>query len=177
MDDAAQGGNWKLATNELIYNITGYEASDPSAKDSLESAVTQDKRAEQRAYAAQMDVVGSLVYGVIGDRTPGPAAPEVQQLRQKEGISDASAHPSDREIRQSVVEQLWDPNYYVDLGDSPSTTSRKEMYLSAYNLMLLYKVIDKTERIANAFAVTTSNILDRDQGDTRSDQMSKNPIR
>lgn len=177
MDDATNGANWKLATNELIYNITGYQASEPSAKDSLESSVTQDKRAEQRAYATQMDVVGSLVYGVIGDRTPGPAAPEVKALRQKEGIADASDHPSDREIRQSVIEQLWDPNYYVDLGDSPSTTGRKEMYLAAYNLMLLYKIIDKTERIANAFAVTTSNILDRDQGDKRSDQMSKNPIR
>ncbi|MDE1151286.1 MAG: hypothetical protein PW788_02020 [Micavibrio sp.] len=181
-----KGEAWRLATNELIYNITGYEASAPVPKDALESTVMQDRRAEQRGYATQMDAVGALIYGVIADRVPGCAtgheadcktAADIHALRIAEGIANPSEHPSDREVRQSVIEQLWDPNYYVDLGDSPSTTSRKELYLSAYNLMLLYKVVEKTEKIANAFAVQTANLLDFAQGDNRYDQQTHNPIR
>jgi len=180
-----KGEAWRLATNELIYNITGYEAPAPVPKEALESTVMQDRRAEQRGYATQMDAVGSLIYGVIADRVPScsptnaadcKTAPDIKALRIAEGIANPSDHPSDREVRQSVIEQLWDPNYYVDLGDSPSTTSRKELYLSAYNLMLLYKVVEKTEKIANAFAVQTANLLDFSQGDNRYDQQAHNPM-
>jgi len=169
--------NWRVAANELTYNITGYKPNKPVPKDALESSIMQDRRAEQRAYATQMDAVSALVTDVIADRTPGPAAPEIKQLRQKEGISDASDHPSAREIRQSVIEQLWDPNYYVNLQDGPASTSRKELYLSAYNLMLLNLIVEKTEKIANALAVETSNLLDFGQGDKRTDLQIKNPVR
>jgi len=177
MDDGTNGDNWRIASTELVYNITGYEASKPVAKTALESSVMQDRRAEQRAYATQMDAVAALVNDIVADRTPGPAAPEVKAIRVKAGVTDASDHPSAREIRQSIIEQLWDPNYYVDLQDASATTSRKELYLSAYNLMMLNLIVEKTEKIANALAVQTGNLLDFGQGDKRSDQQQANPVR
>lgn len=169
--------NYKLAVNELVYNLIGYEAPAPIPQDALAAPSLKDRRQEQRAYATQMDAVGALIYDVVGERTPGEAAPEVQALRQSQGITDANARPSDREIRQSTLEQLWNPSYYVDLQDSSSTTNRKEVFLQAYNLMLIYKLVDKTEKMANAFVAETSNWLDENQGDLTTDQQSNVPIR
>lgn len=169
--------NYKLAVNELIYNLIGYEAPAPIPQDALAAPSLKDRRQEQRAYATQMDAVGALIYDVVGERTPGEAAPEVQALRQSQGITDANARPSDREIRQSTLEQLWNPSYYVDLQDSSSTTNRKEVFLQAYNLMLIYKLVDKTEKMANVFVAETSNWLDENQGDLTTDQQSNVPIR
>ncbi|MDI1228624.1 MAG: hypothetical protein PSY14_13165 [bacterium] len=169
--------NYKLAVNELVYNLIGYEAPAPIPQDALAAPSLKDRRQEQRAYATQMDAVGALIYDVVGERTPGEAAPEVQALRQSQGITDANARPSDREIRQSTLEQLWNPSYYVDLQDSSSTTNRKEVFLQAYNLMLIYKLVDKTEKMANVFVAETSNWLDENQGDLTTDQQSNVPIR
>ncbi len=169
--------NYKLAVNELVYNLIGYEAPAPIPVDGLAAPSLKDRRQEQRSYATQMDAVGALIYDVVGERTPGQAAPEVQALRQSQGITDANPKPSDREIRQSTLEQLWNPSYYVDLGDSDSTTNRKEVFLQAYNLMLIYKLVDKTEKIANVFVAETANWLDENQGDVMTDQQSNVPIR
>ena len=169
--------NYKLAVNELVYNLIGYEAPAPIPQDALAAPSLKDRRQEQRAYATQMDAVGALIYDVVGERTPGEAAPEVQALRQSQGITDANARPSDREIRQSTLEQLWNPSYYVDLQDASSTTNRKEVFLQAYNLMLIYKMVEKTEKIANVFVAETANWLDENQGDLTTDQQSNVPIR
>lgn len=183
------GMGWKLATSELVYNLINYDSPEPIPQDALTSDAPQakDRRAEQRAYATQMDAVGALVYDVVADRTPakprpGGAAPtdsslQIQQLRQSNGITDAAPHPSLREIRQSVLEQLWNPNFYVNLHDSSSTAKRKEVFLEAFNLQLLYKMVDKTEKIANAFVAETANMLEEEQGDVTSDQQPNNPIR
>ena len=171
------GQGWKLATDELVYNLINYEAPEPLPADALDAAGIKDRRAEQRAYVTQMDAVGALVYDVVADRTPGEQSTDIQQLRQTNGITDANEFPSQREIRQSLIEQLMNPNYYVNLHDASSTTKRKEVYLEAFNLQMLYKIIDKTEKISNAFAAETANMLFEQQGDTTYDQTINRPIR
>jgi hypothetical protein len=148
------------AVNQLMFNITDYEASDPILAKSQKSASGLQQRRENREYLAQMDAVGALAYSVIAERVPGKVAAEIQELRQKMGIQQPSAHPSAREIRQSVVEQLWDPGYYKALYDGPSTISQKEIYLKAYSLVLLYNMIEKQEKISNVYAIETANMLD-----------------
>lgn len=172
------GGAYKVATDELIYNLTGYEAPQPIPSDALAAASIKDRRAETRAYATQMDVMVSLVSNIVAERTPGEPSADIQQLRQSNGITDANRAPSVKEIQQSVLEQLWNPNYYINLSDTNSAAAKKEVYLKAYNLMLLYKLVDKTERIANAYVVETSNMIDTYQGDALAgDQRSSVPIR
>jgi hypothetical protein len=155
------------AVQALNYNITGFDIPDPMQPQVLTTPNGKEQRLRNRHYLAQMDAVESLVTSLVGERTPGPASPEIKALRIKLGVTDASDTPSEREIRQSVVEQLWDPNYWVDLGDAPSTTQQKEVYLQAYNLMMLYKVIEKTEKIANAYAIETANMLESEKGQVR----------
>jgi hypothetical protein len=92
------------------------------------------------------------------------------------GVSTASANPSERELRQAVLEQLWDPGYYVGLGDDPSTATQKEIYLEAYNLMLLYQLVNKEEKISNVYAVQTAALLEQSQNGQRDDQMQEMPI-
>ncbi len=171
------GAGWKSATDEIIYNLTGYEAPQPIPSDALAASNLKDRRLETRSYATQMDVVVSLVADIVAERTPGEESPEVQQLRQSNGITDANTRPSEREIRQSTLEELWNPNYYVNLQDTSSATARKEVYLKAYNLMLLYKLVAKTEMIANAFVVETGNLIQTYQGGKASSQRSSVPIR
>ena len=79
-------------------------------------------------------------------------------------MQQASPTPSPREIRQSIIEQLWDPNYYKNLYDNPSTIGQKEVYLKAYSLVMLNEMISKQERISNAYAIETSNILSHTAG-------------
>ena len=75
----------------------------------------------------------------------------------------ASPTPSLREIRQSIIEQLWDPNFYKNLDDNPTTTAQKELYLKAYGLVMLYDMIEKQEKISNAYAIETAALLERAQ--------------
>ena len=167
----------RAAVEALTYNITGFEVPDPFSPGILTTAAGKEARQHDREYLAQMDAVSSLVTSLVGERMPGAASPEIQALRNKLGVTDASPTPSEREIRQSVVEQLWDPNYWVDLGDSPGTTKQKEVYLQAYNLLMLYKIIEKTEKIANAYAIETSNMLDKYHGSVRTGGEENAPIR
>ncbi len=72
---------------------------------------------------------------------------------------EASITPSQREIRQAIIEQLWDPNYYKDLYNHPSTILQKDVYLKAYSLSLIYEKIERQERISDVYAVETANLL------------------
>ena len=110
-----------------------------------------------------MDAVGALAWSVVADRSPGKPAPEIKAIRQKSGAPEMliSDKPSRREIRQAIIEQLWDPNYYKELFDNPNTISQKELYLKAYGLVMLSDMIEKQEKISTAYAIETANMLDR----------------
>ena len=160
------------AVTELIYNITGYIAPNPimAGALALSSPSALQQRQTNREYITQMDAVSALVYSVVADRIPGRTipgvageAPEIRDMRTKMGIAfaDSSLTPSVREIRQAIVEQLWDPGYYKELYDSPSTITQKEIYLKAYSLVMLYDVISKQEKISNVYALETANMLDK----------------
>ncbi len=149
------------ALKEIIFNITGFDVPDTLPYSTQESAPGQEQRQENREYLTQMDAVGALVYGVVAERIPGAAAPEIQALRQHAGASDASAKPSLREIRQSIIEQLWDPKYYTELNENAATITQKEIYLKAYSLMMLHDMIAKQERISTVYAAETANLLDQ----------------
>jgi len=151
----------QAAVSQLLFNITGYETPDPIMRGALSSAAGLEQRQENREYIAQMDAVGALAYAVIGDRASGQAAPEIRAMRQKAGVMDASETPSAREIRQAVVEQLSDPNYYKELYDSPATIPQKELYLKAYSLLMLYDIIARQEKISNVYAIEAANMLDK----------------
>lgn len=148
------------AVSQLTYNITGYSVPDPMAIDVLDSPAGREQRQQNREYIAQMEAVSALVTSIVGERTPGEAAPEIKAMRVRAGVADASDTPSEREIRQALVEQIWDPTYFADLSDAPSTITQKELYLKAYNLYMLYKTIEKTEKIATVHAIQTANMLD-----------------
>jgi hypothetical protein len=157
----------RLSMQHLTYNLTGFEVPAPFKREVLLNPQGREQRMQNREYLAQMDAVTSLVTSLFGERTPGQSAPQIQQLRQKLGVTDASATPSERELRQSVIEQLWDPNYYVELNDSPGATQQKEVYLQAYNVMMLFKIIEKTEKISTVFAIQTANMLERKHGQAK----------
>lgn len=167
----------RSAVNQLLFNITGYEAPEPITVGAQDSGSGLEQRQNNREYLARMDAVGALAYSVVAERFPGVAAPEVQAMRQKAGITNASVTPSEREIRQSIIEQLNDPAYYQDLYDHPATVAQKELYLKAYNLRLLYDMISKQEKISNAYAIETATMLERStnsrHGATSSDPLAK----
>ena len=160
------GGNYDVidAVNQMMMNITGYIVPDPMLPGALKSPspASMEQLLTRRKYVAQMDAVGSLLYSIVSERSPGPQANEIYDLRTKQmgvATTDASQTPSQREIRQSTVEQLWDPNYYKNLYDNPSTIAQKELYLKAYSLQMLYDLISKQEKISNVYAIETANIL------------------
>lgn len=166
-----------IAVKELIYNITGYKVPDPIDPSVLEQATGRETRQRNRGYLAQMDVANALGFSIVAERAPGQPKPEIQQMRQRMGIGDASANASEREIRQSIMEQLWDPAYYVGLVDSDNTVTQKEVFLQAYNLMLLYRMFEKSEKIANAHAVETANILEKKANKLRQGGRGYVPVR
>jgi hypothetical protein len=163
--DVSNPNNY-LAANEIMYNITGFEP--PPPVDSLNQPQGKEARQRSRNYLAQMDVATALVSSVIAERMPGEEAPSVAAIRSSVGVPTPSDRPSEREIRQATIEQFFDPNYYINLIDNPSVVAREETFLYAYNLMLLYKLIEKTEKIANGYAVQTANILQQADTATRS---------
>lgn len=164
-----------LAVNEIMFNITGFEP--PPPVDSLSNPNGKEARQRSRNYLAQMDVANALVTSVVAERLPGEAAPAVAAIRGSVGVSAPSDRPSEREIRQATIEQFFDPNYYISLIDNPAVVAREETFLYAYNLMLLYKLIEKTEKIANGYAVQTANILQQGDTATRSGVEKFSPAR
>lgn len=150
------------AVNELTLNITGFEVGDPIDPEVLKQPSGSEQRQLNREYLAQMDVTTSLVTSIIGERTSGMAAQVIKDKRvMTAGVNanEASDRPSEREIRQADIEQLWSPKYYARLGGSPTGTTQKELYLRAMNVMMLYRLIEKTERIATSFSIQTGNLL------------------
>jgi hypothetical protein len=147
------------AVTQLMFNITGYRAPDLIPVGALKSAIGLEQRQKNREYMAQMDAVGALAYSVVAERAPGKEAPEIQAARVARGVLTASPKPSEREIRESIVEELWDPVYFVQLSDSPATIPQKELYLKAYSLFMLYNMLEKQEKISNVYAIETANML------------------
>ncbi len=149
------------SVNQLVYNVSGYDIPDPIAPEVQESAIGREARQNNRENMTQMDAVSSLIWSVVGERAVGQPAAEVKQLRVRAGVSDASDKPSEREIRQKILEEIWDPRYYIQLNDGASTVAQKEIYLKAYSLVLLYQMIEKTEKISGAYAIQAANMLDK----------------
>lgn len=172
--DVSNPNNY-LAVNEIMYNITGFEP--PPPVDSLDHSQGKEARQRARNYLAQMDVATALVTSVVAERMPGEEAPAIAAIRSSVGVPMPSERPSEREIRQATIEQFFDPNYYINLIDNPSVVAREETFLYAYNLMLLYKLIEKTEKIANAYAVQTANIIQGSELSTRSGVEQFTPTR
>jgi hypothetical protein len=149
------------AMDSMMFNMTGYKVPDPIVSGAFGTSYGIDQIFVRREYMAQMSAVGSLLYSVVADRAPGEKAPEVQMMRKLMGVQNPSATPSVREIRRSIIEQLWDPNYYKNLYDNPSTIAQKELYLKAYGLVMLYDMISKQEKISTAYSIETADILNR----------------
>lgn len=148
------------AVNDLVRNIVGYNVPQPVSKSALETASGQQGRMAGREIAAQMDAAGGLVWGIAAERMPAGAAPEIEAMRMRLG-SQPSPTPSEYEIRKQVVEQLWTPAYYTGLQDAENATSQKQIYLRAYSVMQLYKLIEKMERISTVYAIQTANMVER----------------
>lgn len=172
--DVSNPNNY-LAVNEIMYNITGFEP--PPPVDSLNTSQGKEARQRSRNYLAQMDVATALVTSVVAERMPGEEAPAIAAIRSSVGVPTPSERPSEREIRQATIEQFFDPNYYINLIDNPSVVAREETFLYAYNLMLLYKLIEKTEKIANAYAVQTANIIQQGETTARAGVEQYAPLR
>ncbi len=168
----------------LMFNVTGYMVPEPILSTALGTAPGIEQMFLRREYMAQMAAAGSLLYSVVADRAPGQKAPEVQLMRERMGVQStnpletpyASPTPSVREIRQSIIEQLWDPSYYQNLYDNPSTIAQKELYLKAYSLVMLYDMISKQEKISNAYAIETAAILENTEH-SRNAFTSQAPVR
>ncbi len=152
--------------DELMFNITGYATANSVSTSALSSSVGQEDTRRLREYLAQMDAVGSLLYSMVAERAPGKEAPEIQALRQAQGITYASDKPSLYEIRQSVIENLWGPKFYNSLYEDSASITQKEIYLKAYSLIMLHDIIAKQEKISNAYAIETANMLDSMHKDT-----------
>lgn len=175
----------RKATQALTRNIIGFDVPKNIAQSELKSPAGKEKRNTTREYLTQMDAVSALVTSQIGEKSPGDAAPEIKAKRMANGIpacaagavgagTCASDRPSEWEIRQSVIEEVRNPNYYVNLQDSSPSTLQKEVLLQAYNVMMLYKLIEKSEMISNAYAIQTGNMLQRiDQSRSSGGQFSQ----
>ena len=125
-----------VALQELIYNITGYDATSAVAKGAALSNDASINTIESRSYLAQMDIVGSLIYSQIGERFPiatedGGKTNLIQAVRMAIGASFPSPTPSLYEIKKTVVEELWTPEYYLDLTNEAFRIEPKEIYLQA----------------------------------------------
>ena len=148
------------AADSMIFNVTGYQVPEPIVAGALGTTAGIEQMFMRREYMAQMSAAGSLLYSAMADRAPGVEALSVQMMRQMMGAPNPSLKPSVREIRQSIIEQLWDPNFYKNLGDNPATMAEKELYLKAYGLTMLYDMISKQEKISTAYAVETATLLE-----------------
>ncbi len=148
------------AVNDLARNIVGYEVAQPVRGEDLKTAGGKQERMYKREVTAQMDAVAGLVWGIAGERVPSEAAPEIEDLRMYLG-AQASKTPSEYELRKQTVEQLWSPAYYVGLQDTTGAVSQKQLYLRAYSVMQLYKLIERMEKISTVYAIQTSNLLER----------------
>lgn len=157
------------AVNDLIFNITGYKIPENIPDDVINKSEGKDQRRVNREYLAQMDTIVGLPGMIVAERAPGASAPDIKALRVKMGDPNADDNPSEREIRQAKIEELWSPKYYAALGSNQTEITRKELYLKALNLAQLYRLIEKTEKISTVYALETGNLVDKydtSRGDT-----------
>lgn len=164
------------ALSGLVSNITNEKPPPIIPKAALNTSAGKEAVAFNRQIATQMDALKGTIFSVIGDRMPAQSDPsnpkdnayasEVQSMRQANGVNDAAPVPSLRESLRAVEENLANPNWYMNLGDSGGTIAQKELYLKAYNTMVLYWLIEKQEKISNAYAIELSNMVAkyRDRG-------------
>jgi len=165
------------AIKELIFNVTGFDTVDPMQVKGLDSAQGAEQRQVNREYLAQADAVGALVYSLVAERAPGPEDPYIQELRKSLGKMDASPTPSKREARQAYVELLRTPKYYLDLIAKPAEVAQKELYLKAYNVMLMYDMLARQEKISMVYAVEGANMLDKAESASRGSASQYAPLR
>jgi hypothetical protein len=152
----------------MMFNVTGFKVPDPIVSGAFGTEPGEAQMFERREYMARMAAVGSLLYSVVGDRIQGVASPEPQAMRVSVGMTGTNGTLSVRELRQSIIEQLWDPNFYKNLGDNPVAVSQKELYLKAYSLSMLYDMIAKQEKISMAYAIETAGMLEDTSGERAS---------
>lgn len=166
--------NSLAAVEELVQNVVAPKApvfKSPASHSGGggQSPQLMQENTRNRAYLAKIDAVAAPIYDIVGERLPGAAPGDgsdaVSQIRAHLGLQSNAAGPdsgvSEREVRQAVIEKMWDPNFFIQLNDSPSTIVQKENYLQAYNLMMLYKMIEKTEKIANVYSVQAGVMLEK----------------
>lgn len=149
-----------LGMQSMMFNVTGFKVPDPIVSGAFGHNAGNAQMFVRREYMARMSAIGSLLYSVVGDRIQGVPSPEPQAMRVSVGMTGTNGTLSLREIRQSIIEQLWDPNFYKNLGDNPAAVSQKELYLKAYSLTMLYDMIAKQEKISTAYAIETAGILE-----------------
>lgn len=153
--------DYRDALKELMFNITGYAPNNPIQKSALGSATGLQTRHQNREYMAQMDAVGSLVYATAAERAPGDIDTSVQKRRKALGFLNASPTPSHRETRQMVVDTVRSPRYYISLLMPWTNVSKRELYLKAYNLVMLYDMIERQEKISTVYAIEAANLLEK----------------
>lgn len=153
-----------VAARELVQNLSSARPAELVPPAALNSASGRENILRQRRLQAQMNAVTAAVSGVVGDRVPasGDTATEVVAQRIAAGVpaSEVSNTPSKRELRQAVIDRLWAPEFYRDLGDDPNTVIQKEVYLKAYSNALMYDLIARTEQIAMLLSVQLGNMTD-----------------
>lgn len=152
------------ALGELFFNVTGYRAASSISVAAVGSSSSMDNLLENRSYTAQMDAVGSMLHTIVAERLPiskeeTGEVNAVYDTRLALGVAYPSETPSLYETRKTFMEELWTPEYYMDLMDNSNTIERKEIYLQAYGLMMLNKIIERQEKISNAYAIETANML------------------
>ncbi|MBV1929136.1 MAG: hypothetical protein KUG81_06445 [Gammaproteobacteria bacterium] len=154
--------NTRLGAETLIRNIIGHVPEDPFSMEIMDTVVGQQRVLQHRSQMAKYNAVASVYTEILGERAPlGQNAPEVRALRESVGnTTGLSDNPSKHEIRQSIAEHLWDPQYYRDLGDGPNTSLQKQVHLQAYSLMMLDDLIAKTEKIALLYSMQLGHKLD-----------------
>lgn len=159
----------RMANEEIIKNLTGFKAGRPLADNSFDTPGVQNMWLKRRVTDARLSVPVSTIATIIGERAPmgDPAdpfvaSPEIQAIRLASGvdISETSTVPSKREIRQAMVEKVWQPKFYVGLDDDPHVAIREWAQLRAYNLAMMNDVINRTEQIATLLSVQLARMID-----------------
>lgn len=153
--------DYRDALKELMFNISGYAPGNPIQKSALGSATGLQTRQQNREYMAQMDTVGSLIYATAAERAPGDVDTHIQDRRKSLGFLDASPTPSHRETRQSMVDTVRNPWYYISLLKPWTNVSKRELHLKAYNLVMLYDMIERQEKISTVYAIEAANLLEK----------------
>jgi hypothetical protein len=152
------------AAQVILYRLTDILPQEPISNTEIKTAPGQERILQTRSIAAQNNVAQSLIASIISERTPSKdPAPEVRAMRLAAGIepSRTYSHPSEREVREAMIDQLRTPSFYARLGNSEEELMRTETELRAFNLMQLLRMTEKLERMAVASSVELAIRLER----------------